>query len=164
MKKLAILPGSYDPMTLGHLALVKAAAKTFEHLVIAVMINPDKHTRFTPEERVEIARRTVAEFPQAEVIFDGGMLVDLFDRLGADAVVKGYRDSTDLAYERKMANLNRARNRACRTILVRAEGPYAKVSSTEVRRRLDTGGDIQGLVHPDALELIERKRTVGLRK
>ena len=50
MKKLAILPGSYDPMTLGHLALVKAAAKTFEHLVIAVMINPDKHTRFTPEE------------------------------------------------------------------------------------------------------------------
>ena len=164
MKKLAILPGSYDPMTLGHLALAQEAAKEFEHLVIAVMVNPDKHTRFTPEERVEIARRTVAQLPQAEVIFDGGMLVDLFDRLGADAVVKGYRDSTDLAYERKMANLNRARNRSCRTVLVRAEGPYAKVSSTEVRRRLDTGGGIPGVGHPRALGVVGGERTAGLRK
>lgn len=164
MKKLAILPGSYDPMTLGHLELIQAAAKEFEQLVIAVMINPDKRTRFTPEERVEIARRTVAELPQARVIFDAGMLVDLYDRLGADAVVKGYRDSNDLAYERKMASLNRSRNRNCRTILIKAEGPYATVSSTEVRRRLDNGGDIRGLVHPSVLEMVEAKRTAGIRK
>ena len=158
MKNLAILPGSFDPMTLGHLELVRRAAKDYAHLVIAVMVNPDKETRFTPEERVEIARRTVAEFPQAEVLFDGGLLIDLYDRLGADAVVKGYRDGNDLAYERKMAAWNRAHNRNFRTVLLRSEGPYASVSSTEVRRRLDTGGDIRTLVHPAALELVEKKR------
>lgn len=164
MKKLAILPGSFDPMTLGHLELAQEAAKEYERLVIAVMVNPEKHTRFTPEERVEIARRTVAELPQAEVLFDAGMLIDLYDRLGADAVVKGYRDHTDLAYERKMAAWNRTHSRNFRTVLIRAEGPYAKVSSTEVRRRLDMGDDIRALVHPDALELIEKKRTAGLRE
>lgn len=164
MKKLVILPGSFDPMTLGHLELAQEAAKEYERLVIAVMVNPEKHTRFTPEERVEIARRTVAELPQAEVLFDAGMLIDLYDRLGADAVVKGYRDHTDLAYERKMAAWNRTHSRNFRTVLIRAEGPYAKVSSTEVRRRLDMGDDIRALVHPDALELIEKKRTAGLRE
>lgn len=164
MKELAILPGSFDPMTLGHLELVRRAAKDYARLVIAVMVNPEKETRFTPEERVEIARRTVAEFPQAEVLFDGGMLIDLYDRLGADAVVKGYRDRSDLAYERKMASWNREHNRRFRTVLIRSEGPYANVSSTEVRRRLDAGGDIRSLVHPDALELIEKKRSGGSRK
>ena len=161
---VALLPGSFDPMTLGHLELVRRAAKDYARLVIAVMVNPEKETRFTPEERVEIARRTVAEFPQAEVLFDGGMLIDLYDRLGADAVVKGYRDRSDLAYERKMASWNREHNRRFRTVLIRSEGPYANVSSTEVRRRLDTGGDIRSLVHPDALELIEKKRSGGSRK
>lgn len=158
MKNLAILPGSYDPMTLGHLELVRRAAKDYTHLVVAVMVNPDKETRFTPEERVEIARRTVAEIPQAEVLFDDGMLIDLYDRLGADAVVKGYRDRNDLAYERKMAAWNRAHNRRFRTVLLRSEDAYANISSTEVRRRLDSGGDIRPLVHPNALELIEKKR------
>lgn len=164
MKKLAILPGSFDPMTLGHLELAREAAKHYERLVIAVMVNPEKRTRFTPEERVEIARRTVAELPQAEVLFDAGLLIDLYDRLGADAVVKGYRDRTDLAYERKMAAWNRTHSRNFRTVLIRAEGPFARVSSTEVRRRLDMGDDIRALVHPNALELIERKRTAGLRE
>lgn len=159
MKNLAILPGSFDPMTLGHLELVRRAAKEYAHLVIAVMVNPDKETRFTPEERVEIARRTVADIPQAEVLFDGGLLIDLYDRLGADAVVKGYRDYNDLAYERKMAAWNREHNRNFRTVLLRSEGPYATISSTEVRRRLDSGGDIRALVHPAALALIEKKRS-----
>lgn len=164
MKRLAILPGSFDPMTLGHLELAQAAAKEFEHLVIAVMINREKQTLFSPEERVEIAKRTVGELPQAEVIFDGGMLIDLYDRLGADAVVKGYRDRNDLAYEQKMADWNRAHNRNFRTVLLQAEGPYAAVSSTEVRRRLAAGEDLFGLVHPDALPLIEAKRLAGKRE
>ena len=113
---------------------------------------------------MEIARRTVAEIPQAEVLFDDGMLIDLYDRLGADAVVKGYRDRNDLAYERKMAAWNRAHNRRFRTVLLRSEDAYANISSTEVRRRLDSGGDIRPLVHPNALELIEKKRNPGERK
>lgn len=164
MKKLAILPGSFDPMTLGHLELVRRAARDYERLVIAVMVNPDKRTRFTPEERVEIARRTVADIPQAEVLFDGGLLIDLYDRLGADAVVKGYRDRNDLAYEQKMAAWNRSRNRNFRTVLIQAEPQFADISSTEVRRRLDAGGDIRMLVHPDALELIKGKRQLGGRE
>lgn len=158
---LAILPGSFDPMTLGHLALVREAASRFDRLVVAVMVNPDKQTRFTPEERVEIARRTVAALPQVEVLFDGGMLIDLYDRLHADAVVKGYRNAEDLAYEQRMAEWNRAHNASFRTVLIQSDPAMAGVSSTEVRRRLDAGQEILQLVHPDALPLILLGRRTG---
>lgn len=159
---LAILPGSYDPMTLGHLELVKEAARRYDRVVVAVMVNPGKHARFDPQTRVEIARRTVAEIPGAEVLFDGGMLIDLYDRLGADAVVKGYRDAADLAYEQKMADWNRAHNPRFCTVLIPAAEAYRNISSTEVRRRLDAGESLSGFVHPAALGLVSGTEQGGV--
>ncbi len=151
---LAILPGSYDPMTLGHLALVLRVLEEYDEAVVAVMVNPQKHTLFDMETRVEIARRTVAHLPRVRVVSDTGMLIDLFDRLGADAVCKGYRNQGDRDYEMKMAEWNQAHNPRFRTVLYPAEEAFTAVSSTQVRELLARGASLDGLVHPNALPVI----------
>ena len=151
---LAIIPGSFDPMTLGHLALCRRIASCYDEVVVAVMINPDKHYWFDMETRVRIAEATVAELPNVRVIADGGMLIDLYDRLGADAVCKGYRNEVDYGYEMKMAEWNRAHNPRFHTELLPSEQKYAEHSSTRVREALEAGEDLEGLVHPSALPLI----------
>lgn len=145
---LAILPGSYDPITMGHLELIRRAAERYDEIVVAVMVNASKKTMLTMEERVRLAELTVAEIPNARVIADTGLLVDLYDRLGADAVCKGFRNETDYAYEMNMAEWNRAHNPKFETVLLQSEGEYATLSSTEVRERLARGESIEGLVHP----------------
>lgn len=151
---LAILPGSYDPMTLGHLEIVKRVCAQYDEVVVAVMVNPKKKTMFDMNTRVQIAERTVAELPNVRVIADTGMLIDLYDRLHADAVCKGWRNETDYAYEKEMAEWNAAHNPRFRTELIRSEGEFANLSSTEVRECLSRGERPDGLVHPDAMELI----------
>ena len=116
---LAIVPGSFDPMTLGHLDIVKTVAARYDDVVVAVMVNPAKRYRYTMGERVRIAIATVAELPNVRVIAERGMLIDLFDRLGADAVCKGWRDEKDYAYEREMAEWNLAHNPRFHTELLK---------------------------------------------
>ena len=151
---LAILPGSYDPMTLGHLALVERALLEYDEAVVAVMVNPKKKTAFDMDTRVAIAQKTVAHLPQVRVIADTGMLVDLFDRLGADAVCKGYRNQKDYDYEMEMAKWNENHNPRFRTVLYPAEDALRGISSTQVRERLRTGNALVGLVHENALPMI----------
>ncbi len=153
---LAIVPGSFDPMTLGHLDVIRYAAAHYDEVVVAVMINPDKTYRFDTDTRLEIARRTVKGMDNVRVIFDDGMLIDLFDRLQADVVCKGYRNLQDHEYETKMAEWNRAHNPRFRTELIEACKERASLSSTQVRRALEEGKDVLELVHPDALSLIQQ--------
>ncbi len=154
---LAIVPGSFDPMTVGHLELVRTVARLYDEVVVAVMINPAKKYLFDMETRVEIARLTVAELKNVRVISEKGLLIDLFDRLEADAVCKGWRNDTDYAYEIKMADWNREHNPRFVTKLFRSHGDTAALSSTEVRDRLFSGKVPQGLVHPDALPTVLKK-------
>lgn len=151
---LAIIPGSFDPMTLGHLDVVLRALEDYSEAVVAVMVNPQKQTMFDMETRVEIAKRTVEEIPNVRVISDTGMLIDLFDRLGADAVCKGYRNQTDYDYEMKMAEWNREHNPRFRTVLYPAVEAHGDLSSTQVRVCLEQGTEPKGLVHPNAMALI----------
>ena len=148
-------------MTLGHLALVQAVAKQYDRVTVAVMINPQKQYLFDRETRVAIARTTVAALPNVEVIADDGMLIDLFDRLGADAVCKGWRDEKDYAYECEMAEWNLAHNPRFRTELLKSEGAYKTLSSTEVREMLARGEALTDVVHADVipliLEVVQRK-------
>ena len=104
----ALIPGSFDPMTLGHLNIVKRACAEYDKVTVAVMINESKQYTHSIEERAEMARLTVADLPQVEVVVDRGMLVDLFDRIGADAIVKGVRNGTDFDAEHAMADINRS--------------------------------------------------------
>ncbi len=154
---LVIVPGSFDPMTMGHLDLVVKAAKRYDEVVVAVMINAAKRYLFDMETRVEIAKRTVAHLPNVRVISEKGLLIDLFDRLHADAVCKGWRNEKDYDYELHMADWNREHNPRFRTELIRSRGEFADLSSTEVRARLEAGETPEGLVHPDALQLVLTK-------
>lgn len=151
---LAIVPGSFDPITLGHLELVKTVAKRYDEVVVAVMVNRSKKYLFDLNTRVAIAEETVKELPNVRVIADSGMLIDLFDRLGADAVCKGWRNQRDYDYELHMADWNAAHNPRFRTEMIRAKKSVEHISSSEVRRRLMAGESLEGIVHPDAEHLI----------
>ena len=154
---LVIVPGSFDPMTMGHLELVRTAAKMHDEVVVAVMINSAKRYLFDMDTRVEIAKATVSELPNVRVISEKGLLIDLFDTLNADAVCKGWRNETDYAYEIKMADWNREHNPRFVTKLIRSHGEFSSLSSTEVREKLFSGEIPEGLVHPDVLPIILKK-------
>ncbi len=156
----AIVPGSFDPMTLGHRDIVANVAKRYDRVIVALMINPAKKYLFDMSARLELARRTVADFPNVQVICDRGMLIDLFDRLHADAVCKGWRNEKDYDYELRMADWNRAHNPRFRTELIHAHGGHGDISSTRVRELLAKGESPEALLHPDAWAWIrERMQT-----
>lgn len=151
---LAIIPGSFDPMTLGHLDLVKRALALYDEVVVAVMINSEKSYRYTLEERAEIARLTIGDLECVRVVTSEGLLVDLFDELQADAIVKGIRNDRDRAYEEKMAAWNLAHNPRAKTVFLQAADDFEEISSTEVRSHLDRGALPDGLVAPAVTELL----------
>lgn len=155
---LAIVPGSFDPMTLGHVALVTTVAARYDEVVVAVMINAEKTYLFDMDTRVKIAERSLAALPNVRVIADSGMLIDLYDRLGADAVCKGVRNETDRAYEEKMAAWNSAHNPRFRTEMIPACEDYATLSSTRVREMMERGEALTGFVHPDAIALVSHRK------
>ena len=109
------------------------------------------------QTRLEIAKQTVADLPNVKVIAEKGLLIDLFDRLEADAVCKGWRNERDYDYELRMADWNREHNPRFRTELIRSRGEFADLSSTEVRAQLERGVLPEGLVHPNAMPLILTK-------
>lgn len=151
---LAIVPGSFDPMTLGHLDIVRLVAARYDEVVVAIMINPAKRYFFSMETRIAIAEATVKELPNVRVIADTGLLIDLFDRLGADAVCKGWRNERDYEYELHMADWNSAHNPRFKTELIYAKKEHAEVSSTAVRALLERGENLEKWVHPTALSII----------
>lgn len=136
---LAIVPGSFDPITLGHLNLIREAATRYDEVVVAVMINAEKEYLFSMEERILMAELSVKDLPNVRVIGDDGMLIDLFDRLEATVVFKSYRDEKDLSYEKEMADWNKAHNPRFVTELIQAQADLASLSSTQVRECMKQG-------------------------
>lgn len=155
---LAIVPGSFDPMTMGHVDLIRRVAKDYDQVVVAVMINDQKQYLFDLSTRLEIAEASVRELSNVRVIADEGMLIHLFDRLGADAVCKGWRNDVDYTYETKMAEWNLAHNPRCVTRLYPSKGVHASVSSTQVREYLEKGEIPEDLLHPHAYSVIKMKK------
>ena len=152
--KIAIVPGSFDPMTLGHRALIEKVCKRYGTVYVAVMTNFEKQPLLDSALRCKIAELTVADLPNVKVIADNGLLVDLFDRLHADVVCKGYRNEADLAYERVQDEWNRAHNPRFLTELIPAAPGTGEISSTLVRERLAKGEDLSGLVAEQAIPLL----------
>lgn len=150
----ALIPGSFDPMTLGHLDVVKRAAAQYDRVTVAVMINSAKTYAHTIEERTEMARLTVAGLANVTVISDGGMLVDLFDRIGATEIVKGVRNEVDRRYEEEMAAYNLQKNPRAKTRLLAADDGLRDLSSTAVRTLLTQGKRPEGLLAPAVLDYL----------
>lgn len=152
---IAIVPGSFDPMTRGHVNIVERASKLFDKVFVAVMINDSKKYMFSCEQRTEIARLSCAHIPNVTVIFDDGMLADLAKRLDACAIVKGIRDDKDYVYEFEMAQFNFRLNPNVQTVFLPCDEGAREISSTVVRTRLENGQDIADIVSPNATKFIK---------
>ena len=152
---IAIVPGSFDPMTRGHVNIVERASKLFDKVFVAVMINDSKKYMFSCEQRTEIARLSCAHIPNVTVIFDDGMLADLAKRLDACAIVKGIRDDKDYVYEFEMAQFNFRLNPNVQTVFLPCDEGAREISSTVVRARLLEGFDIADVVLSNAMEYIK---------
>ena len=152
--RIAVIPGSFDPMTTGHINIIERASRLFDKVFVAVMINDTKQYMFTREQRTEIARLSVAHLPNVEVIFDDGMLADLALRLDACAIVKGIRDYKDYQYEFEMAQYNYKKNPKAQTVFLPCDEGAREISSTAVRERLSRGKNISDIVSPNAINYI----------
>ena len=155
MKK-AIYPGSFDPMTLGHLDVIERASKLFDHLIIGVLNNSAKSPLFSIEERVNMIK-AVKDLPNVEVQCFGGLTVDFAKECGANAVVRGLRAVTDFDYELQLAQLNRVINPNVDTVFLTTNLKYAYLSSSSVKEVASYGGDISHFVTPYVEEKVKKK-------
>lgn len=154
-----LIPGSFDPITLGHLDIITRAAARFDRVTVAVMNNdmqkyvqgaPVKQYMFSLTERKAMAEAACAHLPNVEVIAAGGMLVKLFDCVEADFIVKGVRNTADFEYEQKHALYNRSLDARAETLYMPADPAFDGISSTLARRRLKAGESAEGIL-PEAV-------------
>lgn len=149
--RLAVYPGSFDPLTNGHVDIIQRGARLFERIVVAVLVNPDKSPLFSVEERIEIAREVFADQARVEIDRFDGLLIDYARERGADVIVRGLRAISDFEYELQMALMNRRLNGAVETVFMMPAEPYTYVSSRLVKEVFALGGSVAGLV-PDVVE------------
>ncbi|MET9488243.1 pantetheine-phosphate adenylyltransferase [Nocardia sp. NPDC006630] len=157
----ALCPGSFDPVTNGHLDVITRAAAQFDEVVVTVTINPNKKGMFTVEERMEMIREVTSELPNVRVESWQGLTVDFARAQGITAIVKGLRDATDFGYEMQMAQMNRKLS-GVDTFFIITNPLYGFVSSSLVKEVASYGGDIADLlpsaVHKRLLERIAERR------
>ena len=163
--KIAIYPGSFDPVTLGHLNIIKRAANCFDKLIVCVMVNSSKHGMFTPPERVELLRRATQCFPNVEVDCSDELLAAYARRRGARVVVKGLRAVSDYEQEVQMAVINRKLNHNLETMFLASSEKYTYLSSTIVKEMARYGADLKEFIPREIVEDVqERLRTLQERK
>lgn len=150
MKKIALIPGTFDPVTLGHLELVKFASAIFDEVVICICVNPDKTHLFDEKKRLEMLEKAVAGYPNVRVDAFHGMTADYAVSIGAEYIVRGIRNEKDAKYELEMADFNR-NYRGIRTIFVPASADIADISSTLVREKLANGESVDALIPENVL-------------
>jgi pantetheine-phosphate adenylyltransferase len=148
---VAIYPGSFDPLTNGHVDIIRRGARLFDRIVIAVLINLEKAPLFTVPERVEIAREAFIGNSNVEVDTFDGLLVDYARKRGAGVIVKGLRAVSDFEFEMQMALMNRKLNPEVETVFMMPTQPYTYVSSRLVKEVVALGGSVHGLV-PESVE------------
>lgn len=153
----AIYPGSFDPVTNGHLDLIARAAKIFDHLVVAILRNSQKNPLFTVEERVAMLSEGIAEFGNVSVSTFDGLLVDYAREQRAHAVVRGIRAISDYEYEFQMALMNRRLSPDVETIFLMPDAKYSFVSSRLVKEVFRLGGSVDGLVPRFVIERMKDK-------
>ncbi len=155
--KLAIYPGSFDPITLGHLNIIRRASHCFDKLVVCVMYNSSKSGIFLPEERVELIQRCVARFGNVEVDSSTGLLADYAKSREATVVVKGLRAISDYESEVQMAVINRKLNENLETMFLASSEKYTYLSSTIVKEMARYGANLNEFVPEEILADVSAK-------
>lgn len=158
--KTVICPGSFDPVTLGHIDIITRAAAMFEKVIVAVLVNAEKSPCFTAEERVELLKTALKNIDNVEIVTFDGLLADYASKRGADAVVKGLRAVSDFEYEFQMSLTNKKLNSSLETIFFTTSVEYMYLSSSMVKQVARLGGDISDFVPA----CIHDKIIKGLRK
>ena len=155
---IAICPGSFDPITLGHLNIIRRTAKIFDHVVVAVMHNASKpNPMFTVEEKVDMVRRAVSRYPNVSVDSSTGLLAEYARQYEGAVIVKGLRAASDFEYEFQMNLINKKINPALETMFLTASEKYTFLSSSVVREMAIYGADLSGLVPNEIIGDIQRK-------
>ncbi len=158
---MAICPGSFDPVTLGHMDIIQRATKLFDHVIVAVMVNPAKKTMFSVEERMELLKKCVADMPNVEVVGFRGLLAEYARERGITAIVKGLRAVSDFEYEFQMALTNKKLNHELETVFLTTQAQNMYLSSSIVKDIASFGGDISGFVPEPVLEDIRKRLYTG---
>jgi pantetheine-phosphate adenylyltransferase len=160
MIRKAVYPGSFDPITNGHLDLIQRGTRLFDRVVVAVLENEGKSPLFHVSERLELLRLTTRHMPNVEVQSFNGLLVDFMKRVDAQVVVRGIRAVSDYEYEFQMALMNRELSHEVETIFMMPAVEYTYVSSRLVKEVFRLGGDISRLVPPIVVEKLRAKLSV----
>ena len=145
MKK-AICPGSFDPVTRGHVDIIKRASAMFDYVIVAVMVNPNKKPSFTIEERIKLLGLAISELDNVEIVSFDGLLADYARERKASAIVKGLRAMSDFEYEFQMALANKKLNKDLETVFFTTSAENMYLSSSMVKQISRFGGDISGFV------------------
>lgn len=155
MSSLAVCPGSFDPVTVGHINIISRAAKLFDKVIVVVLLNSKKNGgMFTPAQRVEFIRKSTAHIPNVEVDYYDGLLADYARSKGADAIVKGLRVLSDYEDEFKQALTNKKLAGDIETVFLITETEYMFLSSSLVKEICSFGGDISDFVPPEIKQSI----------
>ncbi|EGO7897430.1 pantetheine-phosphate adenylyltransferase [Enterococcus faecalis] len=159
MRKIALFPGSFDPMTNGHLNLIERSAKLFDEVIIGVFINTSKQTLFTPEEKKYLIEEATKEMPNVRVIMQETQLtVESAKSLGANFLIRGIRNVKDYEYEKDIAKMNQHLAPEIETVFLLAEEPYAHVSSSLLKEVLRFGGDVSDYLPPNIYHALKLKK------
>ena len=152
--KTAVYPGSFDPVTNGHLDIIERSAKIFDRVIVSVLQNSAKVPAFTNEEKLDMLRRVTAHISNVEIVFFDGLLVNYVQQMGAQVIIKGLRAVSDFEYELQMALMNQKQQPGIETLFMMTSPEYSCVSSTAVREIASFGGDISGLVPANILDMV----------
>lgn len=159
---IAVYPGTFDPMTLGHEDVVRRATQLFDRVIVAVAAGHHKKALFSLEERMEMAREAVTPYPKVEVASFSGLLRDFVVARGAKAMVRGLRAVTDFDYEFQLAGMNRSLMPDVETVFLTPSDKYQFISSTFVREIASLGGEVDKFVSPAVnMRLMEKVRGLG---
>ena len=155
--RTAVYPGSFDPITNGHLDIIKRASRVYDKVVVGVLSNKSKTPLFTAEARVDMIKRVTSELDNVEVDTFEGLLVDFAKSKNATVIVKGLRTVADFEYEFQMALLNKALNPEYETMFMMTDTKYSYISSSMVKELAGFHGDLTGFVPCDIIETIKKK-------
>jgi pantetheine-phosphate adenylyltransferase len=164
--RTAVFTGTFDPLTLGHLDVIRRGHALFEHLIVGIGINPNKESLFNVDERVEMARQVVRPFPNVTVEAFGDLAVQFVRRIGARVILRGLRTLSDMEYEFGMTLTNHRLDPSIETVFLMADGEYSHVSSTLIKQVARYGGEdsLKRFVPEELIEPILEKLQPGTRR
>jgi len=157
MQKIAIYPGSFDPVTNGHVDIAQRGLRIFDKIIVAILKNPVKNFLFTVEERMEMLESSFEEYPNIEVETFDGLLVDYAAKKDSIAILRGMRAVSDFEYEFQLALMNRKLNREVQTVFLMTSLRWIFTSSSIIKEAAQFGGDIKGMVPPIVNEKLKEK-------